>query len=192
MQWTSNDYATLQKVEVRAQYWDCKDVLYFTLDPACNEFGDKEYPSLNRFLCTKIINSNVKIFSHNERSHRTSNFICIFARFKRDPMYFVPKMFCSRQVSVRSPQCACPCVKVWSPPSHSPEAYNRTIHCWTILITGRIRDVLLPSANFLCATDVYFTTLSLKSKVIQKYFLSIYNICYQIYRSWTKPYLKIG
>ena len=50
-----------------------------TLGPAYNELGYNEHPAVaSRFLCTKIIDCNVKKFGHNKHPLVTSSFFCNF------------------------------------------------------------------------------------------------------------------
>ena len=50
-----------------------------TLGPAYNEFGYYEHPpTRSRFLCIKIIDSNVKKFGYYEHPPTTSSFLCIY------------------------------------------------------------------------------------------------------------------
>ena len=50
-----------------------------TLGPAYNEFGYNEHPAItSRFLCTILIDSNVKKSGYNEHPPTTSSFFCIF------------------------------------------------------------------------------------------------------------------
>ena len=50
-----------------------------TLGPAYNEFGYYEHPpTMSRFLCIKIIDSNDKKFGYYEHPSTTSSFLCIY------------------------------------------------------------------------------------------------------------------
>ena len=50
-----------------------------TLGPAYNEFGYNEHPpTTSRFLCIKIIESNVKKFGYYEHPPTASSFLCIY------------------------------------------------------------------------------------------------------------------
>ena len=60
------------------------------MGPVDNQFGYNEHLAImSRFLCFKIIDSNVKKFSYNEHPLITSSFFCFFFTCKRDPVYVV-------------------------------------------------------------------------------------------------------
>ena len=70
---TSEGVARTKSETCWSHYFAC------TLGPAYKEFGYNEYPAIiNRFLCTILIDSNVKKFVYNGHPSTTSSFFCIF------------------------------------------------------------------------------------------------------------------
>ena len=62
------------------------------LGPVYKKFGDNEHvPTTRRFLCVHNIDSNVNRFQYCRRpcAQKQSFFLHLFARFKRDPAFFV-------------------------------------------------------------------------------------------------------
>ena len=77
----SGKYQPSPNVTYHIQWPLCENVNVTkrTLGPTYNEFGYCEHPATtSRFLCIKIIDSNVKKFGYYEHTPTTCSFLCIY------------------------------------------------------------------------------------------------------------------